>query len=187
MTKVVVLAGPIAVGKTAVADALADQLLADVVSARRVLLRETGAEADRTSLQTGGRLLDQRTNGRWLLYALEERLDQSEKDLIVLDSARTMRQTVPILENLSTARLVYLEANTDARRIRYARSAASDEVKRSADFAVSGEHITERNILDLRTGADLRLDTTSLTLGETVEAVVQELGLRTSWLQDDRP
>lgn len=178
MTKVVVLSGPIAVGKTAVATALGAHLFADVVSARQELLRETGILAERAALQTSGRLLDQRTNGRWLLHALEKRLDEFSGDVLVLDSARTMRQTTPILESLTTARLVYLEADSRARRVRYASSAASDEVKRSTEFELSEEHITERNILDLRAGAHLRLDTTSLTLAETVDAISRELGLQ---------
>ena len=86
-----------------------------------------------------------------------------------------MRQTLPILEAITDSRLVYLDATDQARRARFDASTRTDRVKRQTDFELSQMHITERNILDLRRSAHLRLDTTDLSLSETVSTVVAEL------------
>ena len=63
LTMLLLLSGPIAVGKSSVARELSNLLSGDIVSARTVLLRETEAVETRDSLQAAGRLIDQRTTG----------------------------------------------------------------------------------------------------------------------------
>jgi gluconate kinase len=168
---VLLLAGPMGVGKSSVAEQLARSQDSEVVSARRLLIEMAGADEDRHALQRAGQRLDQRTRGRWLLEALASYVGDGSAGLLVVDAVRTLRQTEPVLTTLTDARLVYLDADEETRRIRFALSARHDPVKRGTDFARSNVHETERNVRQLKPLAHLVVETDSLSCAETVEIV----------------
>jgi adenylosuccinate synthase len=174
---ILLLAGPIGVGKSSVARQLASKHLGQIVSARALLVGMAGADEDRFSLQSAGQRLDRRTNGRWLLEALGPHAEDRER-LTVVDAVRTLRQTEPVLREVTDARLVYLDADQGTRLDRFALAARHDAVKRGTDFARSNAHETERNIRRLKPLAHLVIDTDSLTCDETVGAIVEFLGLK---------
>lgn len=174
---IVLLAGPIAVGKSTVARELAARSGGRIVSARELLLSMTEATEDRASLQEAGARLDLRTNGRWLLEALIQQTDPTPQTLTVLDSARTVRQTEPVLTELTRSRLVYLEADDESRRARFASSAQQDMIKRRTNFDASNAHKTERDIRKLKRLAHHVIDTSRLSLEETL-ADIEEFVVR---------
>lgn len=168
---VILLAGPIAVGKSTVARGVAEQHDAIVLSARELLLALTDADEERRSLQQAGRYLDQRTKGRWLLEALEGRAPRTGGRLTIVDAVRTIRQTEPVLNHRDDALLVFLDAADEVRRLRYSSSAQQDRVKREAAFGASNAHPTEQGIRDLKSLAHLVIDTSGLTVGETCSEI----------------
>lgn len=156
------IAGPIAVGKTSVAREVARAAGGEVVAVRQALVEVLGlASNDRALLQREGADLDQRTRGRWLVDYLRERMDAGAGRIIV-DSLRTIRQTEPILLEMPVARLVYLDASATIRRQRYAQAASSDAVKRSASFDQAMNHPTEQNVSELKALAQLVIDTADI-------------------------
>lgn len=172
---VTLLAGPIAVGKSSVARALAQGTNTRLVSARELLITIAGANLDRSSLQRTGRTLDQRTNGRWLLEALVQAVEESADGDVLVDSARTVRQTEPVLESLTQARLIYLHADLAVRRERFEASARQDPVKRYADFIESNADATEQRIPELRSLAHQVIDTSGMTLATTAQLIADEI------------
>lgn len=171
---VVLLAGPIAVGKSAVARQLATDLGGEVVSVRRALIDVLGLStaADRSTLQREGADLDRRTRGAWLVDYLIERVDQGATPVIV-DSLRTVLQTEPILLNVPDARLFYLTAHSSTRRQRYGLASGTDAVKRSVPFDDAMNHPTEQRVVDLRRLAQLVIETDELTIREVANIIGQ--------------
>ncbi|WP_019972681.1 hypothetical protein [Mycobacterium sp. 141] len=166
------MAGPIAVGKTAVAQQLAADLGAEVVSVRRALVEVLGLSttASRDTLQREGADLDRRTRGAWLVDYLIERTDRGVAPLVV-DSLRTVLQTEPVLLNVANARLFYLAAHLVTRRRRYGIASATDPVKRSVPFDEAMNHPTEQRVVELRSLARLVIDTDDLTIREVADIV----------------
>jgi shikimate kinase len=162
---VFLLAGPIAAGKSTVAQRVATEVNGEVVSVRRALVEVLGLTpaADRATLQREGADLDRRTQGKWLVDYLLERID-SGAGAVIVDSLRTVRQTEPILIHVSGAHLVYLDADAATRRQRYGAAAASDAVKRAIPFDDAMNHPTEQRVVDLRSLAELVIETDNLAV-----------------------
>jgi cytidylate kinase len=169
---IVLMAGPIAVGKSTAARRFAEDVGGEVVSVRRALVDVLGLTpaADRATLQREGADLDQRTRGKWLVDYLVERVDTGTGPIVV-DSLRTVRQTEPILLYAPRSVLVYLDAHTTTRRLRYAAAAASDPVKRSVPFDDAMNHPTEQRVGDLRALAHLVVDTDDLAADEVANLI----------------
>ena len=168
----VLLAGQIGAGKSAVAAELALFDEFRVISARRALEEVLGgSQWDRRELQRRGAEIDARTQGRWLLEFLVPRVASGGR--WVLDSARTRRQTEPILEAITDARLIYLEANEATRRDRFIRGQLADSVKRSTTFDTAMNHATESEASALRSMASLTIETDGLDVGQVADVIRQ--------------
>jgi dephospho-CoA kinase len=164
------IAGAIASGKTTTARLLADQTGARLIQIRDALSQVLALpNADRRQLQEGGRELDRRTAGRWLVEYLSEVGDVG--DDLVVDSVRTERQTVPVLRELAETKLIYLEASASTRRARFERAAATDELKRSRVFDQAMRYVTETEVTKLRSMADVTIETDDLR----PQLIVQEI------------
>jgi RNase adaptor protein for sRNA GlmZ degradation len=101
---------------------------------------------------------------------LVERLDTDARPLVV-DSLRTVRQTEPLLLHVPGACLIYLDAHAATRRQRYGAASESDPVKRSAPFDEAMNHPTEQQVIELRSLADLVIDTDDLAIGDIADAI----------------
>lgn len=172
----ILISGGIASGKTTVAEGLAEALGAQHVRIREALIEVLDIRTtDRRALQVDGAALDRRTNGRWLLEYLQHHAERYDR--VVVDSVRTRRQTVPVLEGLGVARLVYLDVTQTTREHRFALAAAGDPVKASMDLSTALRHSTEAEVERLRPLADLVLQSDDLTATETVDEIIRALRL----------
>ena len=173
---VLLVAGPIATGKTAVANELAIVWPARLIKVRQALADVLGIDArDRLTLQREGADLDRRTRGAWLRdYLLEHGAVGAEP--LVVDSLRTRLQTLPVLNDLVDARLVFLSAHKSTRRYRYQLGAIQDPVKSSVDFDTAMHHPTEFEVEHLRPIADLGIDTDDLRPDEIASVIVDTFG-----------
>jgi len=170
----VLLAGEIAVGKSSVGTALGERIGGSTVRVREALAEVVGVKSpDRATLQKRGAELDQRTKGRWLIEYIERRLSASTP--LVVDSLRTRRQTVPILEQVNGSRLVYLHADWRIRHERFNASRESDTVKHSMGFDEAMRHPTEVEVRRLRPLAHVVIETDGLTVDQVVAEVIVAL------------
>lgn len=92
MKYIVALSGPVAVGKSALANQLLQRFSSYRVSTRQILI-DAGCLNDRNSLIKKGKELDDVTGGRWVCdgtkrYVAEHR----EKDVVLIDAVRTEQQ-----------------------------------------------------------------------------------------------
>ena len=172
--QVILISGEIASGKTTLAQGLGVAWPGEVVSVRQILIQALGHKAgDRLALQREGRELDLRTKGAWLAEELSQRYS-SER--VIVDSLRTRRQTTRVLEECAHSRLVFVDAPESVRRVWYARSARTDEVKASIPFEMAMAHATEREARDLRAMADLVIRSDDYSPPALAGAVLHELG-----------
>lgn len=173
---VVLIAGPIAVGKTALAGELARDLAGEHVRVRQALASTLGlVGSDRRELQERGRTLDLATNGAWLREYLDRALDDGRPR--VVDALRTVRQWAPIHRAGWETPLVFLTAAESTQRNRYAEAAATDEVKASMPFDQAIRHPTEGEVARLRSRADLVLATDDAGPAGLAAEVLAALGL----------
>lgn len=167
----ILVAGAIAVGKSAVAAELANRTGAHWLKVREALAVTLGVSAtDRSALQKYGRELDKRSNGAWLVDYVGVHVGFA--DLIVIDAVRTVRQARPLLRMAWSAPVIYLTAHEATRRERYARAAATDPLKASVSFDVAMHHITEREAIRVESLADLVLPTDDLSPAAAVDEIL---------------
>ena len=99
MRLLIILSGPIGVGKSSVGKQLEELSRAHRVSTRSWLIQHAGADNERGSLQAAGERMDEETRGAWVVNAAEEAERDLPADAILLvDSARTTAQVEKLRE-----------------------------------------------------------------------------------------
>lgn len=171
---IVLISGGIATGKTTTAAALAELYGGRHLRVRHVLAEILGVDVnDRRAMQNEGAALDRRTSGTWLRdYLLHA---ETEQALLVVDSLRTVPQTVSLLESVGSSRLAHLQAHESIRRKRYL--SADDPVKRALSFDDALSHPTERAADDLATLATVVVETDELAPRQIARVIAQAVRL----------
>jgi shikimate kinase len=173
---IVLLAGPIAVGKTSLAEGISESLPAELIRVRVVLSEMIGVPLnDRRRLQIEGAAFDIRTGGRWLLNYLQDSDVTDSNRHMVVDALRTIRQTEPLLLGLSESILVYLAASEAVRAHRYRAGAQGDPLKRDLTFRDALRHETEARSAELASLAHIFIETDGLTAAEVLAEVMGRL------------
>lgn len=92
MKYVIALSGPVAVGKSALANQLSQRFSSHRISTRQVLI-DIGCTNERNALIEKGKLLDSKTGGRWVYDGIRRYvMEHQEKDVILIDAVRTEQQ-----------------------------------------------------------------------------------------------
>jgi adenylosuccinate synthase len=89
----IAISGPVASGKSLVAEELIKRFKTHRISTRQLLI-DSGVENERTALIEAGKRLDRETDGTWVLEGSRKYIERHEKncDVIVIDAVRTERQ-----------------------------------------------------------------------------------------------
>lgn len=174
MHKLVVLSGPVAVGKTSFGNALQTRFAIEKISTRRYIVAHTGCAEERAALQTAGDDLDRKTGGKWVADAVSEQsAGVSEETVLLVDSARIAAQVEKLRERFGrdSVRHVHLTAPDDVLEARYlARPAA---VREFATYAEVKRSPTEAAIGSLEHIADVIVDTSTGTSSSQVANAVE--------------
>ena len=93
MKYLIAISGPVASGKSVVAEELIKRFETHRISTRQLLV-DSGVENERTALIEAGKRLDRETDGTWVLEGSRKYVERYEKncDVIVIDAVRTERQ-----------------------------------------------------------------------------------------------
>jgi adenylosuccinate synthase len=90
--RLIAISGPVASGKSVVAEELLKRFKAHRISTRQLLI-DAGTENERTALIEAGNRLDRETDGTWVLEGSRRYIERHEKcDVIIIDAVRTERQ-----------------------------------------------------------------------------------------------
>jgi len=175
----VLLSGPLAVGKTSVRQALVDTHHFDYVRSSaylKALSSQRLASEGRTGLQNLGDELDQLTDYRWLLDSVAipafERAPSRRRWLV--DAVRKLRQVEHFRNACSNSVLhVHLTADESFLRERYgSRPSSSAEL---VPYQIAVQHPNEIASRELRSFADIVLDTGVLTPAQVAQQIAARI------------
>ena len=171
--QLLVLSGPIGVGKTSFGTALVELYQARRISTRNWLLAETHCANERSALQAAGARLDAETGGAWVAKVVDHAIPPGADALLLLDSARIAGQVQALRDRFPNSVFhVHLNASIDELERRY--GARQSEVKEFATYAEARMHGTEAQVGSLAEIADVVLDANHSgpeTLAETAMAL----------------
>jgi adenylosuccinate synthase len=179
---VVVVSGPVAGGKSALARGLARRFDGLRLSTRGVLMSRLAPNepATRETLQRLGAEWDAETGGSWVADRLGREIWRERergRALVIVDAARIAGQ----VEGLRAAfgrevRHVHVTASRETCSARYA-GRQSEEFEEAADYAKVLEDPTERAVDDLAPLADIVIDTDRDAEDDVLVRVAAQLGL----------
>ena len=180
---VVVVSGPVAGGKSALARNLEGRFAGRRFSTRGVLMSrlKPGEPATRATLQRAGEELDRETGGAWVADSLGGAIWRARGegvDFVIVDAARIAGQ----VEGLRRAfgrdvRHVHVTASRDTCAHRYVERQSRQDFEEAASYADVVADPTEQRIEDLRDIADLVIDTDREVEADVVVRVAAQLGL----------
>jgi adenylosuccinate synthase len=146
MPKIIALSGPVGVGKSSFADALAKRHPIKRVSTRQLIIARKNPHQERGSLQEAGDLLDEETGGAWVADGASEAAKNcGEGIIIVMDAVRIAPQLQKLRERFGagnvrhihlTAPDAILEQRYRDRPAKFKEFATYAELKKSATEAV---------------------------------------------------
>ncbi|MGO7545442.1 adenylosuccinate synthetase [Rhizobium leguminosarum] len=121
MKQIIVLSGPIAVGKTAFSDELMRRYPCEKVSTRKYIIKVKQVPNERGPLQVAGAELDQETGGAWVSDAVNEASANTDKDFLLLDCARIPAQVELLRERFGRENVhhIHLTAPPEVLEERY--------------------------------------------------------------------
>ncbi len=162
MKRLVVLSGPVAAGKTELAQQLHDRYRAHVLRTSDLLREYVGArQADRRALQLAGQRLDRETGGRWVIDALIRRCaDVDDDTVVVVDSVRIQDQ-INAIRTAFGRRVVHLHLTASEETLsgRYEKRKAEGRPGELASYKELRSNRTERLVPRLARDADIVIDT----------------------------
>lgn len=172
---VLLLSGPIGVGKTTVSDALVEAGFSKIRSGKYLESRAqaSGRSCDRTSLQQLGDELDAETDYRWLIDAVAVPTIEAAKGshLWLVDAVRKRRQVEHFRSRFgASVRHLHLIAPESVLKERYdARIAAGGEYAGNTSYDIAARHPNEVAARALVEIADVVCDMTELAAADIVK------------------
>jgi adenylosuccinate synthase len=179
MQSIIVLTGPVASGKSTLAERLEERFAATRLSTRALLLARMpeGAPRDRAGLQNFGDQLDAETGGRWLADAVWQAAGTLSDDaLIVIDSPRLPAQ-IEALRQTFPRRVVHVHLTAPLPILAERYETRPSEVAELASYGAVRENATEAAIGELAAQADVVIDTARATEADVFARAVSHLGL----------
>jgi len=182
MRNIIVVSGPIAVGKSSFITELESRFRAVRISTREIIQTLQAVRTERISLQEAGEDLDRSTDGRWIAESLKQRVKEFNKDdIVVVDSARIARQIDHLREMFGEKVYhVHLHATDQVLKERFERRRKEQgdvAVQDPPTYEEARHNATEAAIGSLKDIADKIVDTDRLDTGTAVTLAVEQLAL----------
>lgn len=172
--RLIVLSGPIGVGKTTFGNALIDLFGAKRIATRGWLLAKTGCLNERGPLQQAGEAQDASTGGAWVAEVVADAMTNDPGELLLLDAARIEGQ-VRALRARYAGSVFHVHLNADQEELGRRYAARKSELKEFATYEEAQRHGTEAQVGTLAAIADVVLETDysgPRTLAVTVMAML---------------
>lgn len=179
MQRVIVLTGPVASGKSTLAESLQARFGAVRISTRSLLLArlDENHPRDREALQNFGDAVDKETGGRWLADGAWQQAGELPNDaVIVIDSPRRPEQIEALRKSFPRQVVhVHLSAPLPVLAERY--KSRPSEVEELASYEAVRANPTEAAVDSLAAQADVVIDTSRATQDDVLALAASHLGL----------
>lgn len=120
LRQILVLSGPLAVGKSSLSGLLEQRFGFRVVKTRELLQQRDPTLTTRGALQVAGTKLDQETGGAWIARELQRFVGKEDQEYLIIDSVRIHGQIEAIQKSLGRLVVhVHLMADDDELRRRF--------------------------------------------------------------------
>jgi adenylosuccinate synthase len=159
LKQVIILSGPIAVGKTAFSDELMRRYPCEKVSTRKYILKVKQVADERKPLQQAGAELDMETNGSWVADAVSAAIPHTDKNFLLVDSARIAAQVRGLRDRFGPENVhhFHLTAPNDVLEKRYRERASLGD--QTATYKEAKADLIEAEIDSLAAIADVVVHT----------------------------
>jgi adenylosuccinate synthase len=176
--QVVLLSGPVASGKTTLAQALVEKYGFHTFKTRQLIQAVKEVKAERRSLQRAGDSLDRQTGGEWIAQAVAKEIQKLPDDRSIIIDAVRIKKQIDALRRAFGARVVHvhLTASADELRTRY-ENGGNRSVEELRTYAEVRQNKTERLVDQLAYAADIVVDTQRSTEIDILVRVASRLGL----------
>lgn len=180
-TQIVLLSGPLSVGKSSVARVLADEYQFKKISSGEHLkgiLTGRGKTETRRALQDLGDELDRETDFYWLIDPVASRTIEEAPNQIFwyVDAVRKPRQVAHFRSSFRKVRHVHLSADENVLAARFAaRGRKGDSAHEFGSYERAIESENEQTARSLKTIADLEIDLGSRSPHEAAADIMRLL------------
>lgn len=175
--RIVLLSGPVASGKTTLAESLAHRNGFHVIKTRHLIQELRGASQVRSELQQAGETLDQQTGGSWVADALVREAGKLSDDAeLVVDSVRIGGQVDSIRQRFGD-RVVHVHLSAETRVLASRWRERSPALRESKSYAQVRANPTEAQVDSLSGVADIVIDTKQSSQSDVLVRVASHLGL----------
>jgi len=160
--RIVLLSGPIGVGKSTLTEGLARIYQARIIKTRELLDLEARhrfkALNSRQEYQEFGELLDREDGGKWVAKGVSELFDKEPAELVVVDAVRIIDQIRTLRETYGFAVFhLHLTGSEDDLKRRF--DARDTKFKEATSYAEARSNPTERDVDLLEAKADAVVNT----------------------------
>lgn len=175
-SRVIVLSGPVASGKTTLADILTARFGCHIFKTRELIATVLGTRSERVSLQRAGDKLDRTTGGRWVAEAVARSASRlPESAVLIIDSAR-IKDQIDAIRDAFGARVVHVHLTASVAELRNRYASRSGPLRELPSYERVRQNRTERSIEILADHADVVINTERNTRDDVFIRVASRLG-----------
>ena len=177
MSRIIVLSGPVASGKTSLGDLLESRYGFLRLKTRQLIVEATGVPAEREQLQRAGERLDRERGGTWVADALASLIAPlPDGALVLVDAVRIEPQINAIRERFG-ARVTHVHLTTPRHELAERYRTRQGEVRELASYDAVAANETESKVEELAKIADIVIDSYRNTKEDVLVRVAGHLGL----------
>lgn len=174
---VVLSAGPVASGKSTLAQALVDQHGYRPFRTKLMIQAARSVKSERRTLQRAGDALDRQTGGEWIAQTVAKEIQSLPEDAsVVIDSVRIKLQ-VDAIRRAFGARVVHIHLTASEKVLESRYRRRQDGVQELDSYADVRRNRTERSVDELAKVADIVVDTERSSDTDVLVRVASRLGL----------
>jgi adenylosuccinate synthase len=174
--QIIVLSGPVGVGKSTLATALVARFDVTHFRTQQFIRARKGATLERRALQKAGEALDKETRGAWLAQELTQPVTELPAGARVLVDAARLTTQIEAIRKAFGPNVVHVHLTAPAAELAKRYASRKGGLNELSTYEGVRADKTEAQVETLAKGADLVIDTSRSTPEDVVVRVATQLG-----------